>query len=72
MTRHPMLDSRGFKIGVFSCNADGGLAITTVPERWRASWSDNLTAARLADAAGLDFLLPIARWKGFGGKTEVR
>ena len=67
-----MLNSSGFKIGVFSTNADGGLAITTVPERWRASWNDTLDAARIADRAGLDFLLPIARWKGFGGETDVR
>lgn len=53
-------------------NADGGLAITDVPERWRASWADNLAAARIADEAGLEFLLPIARWRGFGGKNRVR
>lgn len=69
---HPLADRAGFKLGVFSLNADGGLAITTVPERWRASWADNLAAARIADEAGLDFVLPIARWKGFGGETHAR
>jgi alkanesulfonate monooxygenase SsuD/methylene tetrahydromethanopterin reductase-like flavin-dependent oxidoreductase (luciferase family) len=69
---HPLADRRGFKLGVFSLNADGGLAITTVPERWRASWDDNRAAATIADEAGLDFLLPIARWKGFGGETRAR
>ncbi len=42
------------------------------PERWRARWDDNLTAARIADRAGLEFMLPIARWRGFGGKNRVR
>ena len=69
---HPMRGANRFKLGVFSMNADGGLALTTVPERWRASWADNLAAARLADEAGLDFLLPIARWRGFGGATRAR
>jgi alkanesulfonate monooxygenase SsuD/methylene tetrahydromethanopterin reductase-like flavin-dependent oxidoreductase (luciferase family) len=69
---HPLRGPDRFKMGIFSTNADGGLAITTVPERWRASWTDNLAAARIADEAGLDFLLPIARWKGFGGETHVR
>jgi alkanesulfonate monooxygenase SsuD/methylene tetrahydromethanopterin reductase-like flavin-dependent oxidoreductase (luciferase family) len=69
---HPLHGPDRFKLGVFSTNADGGLAITTVPERWRASWADNLAAARIAEDAGLDFLLPIARWKGFGGATRVR
>lgn len=74
---HPLADrssgsSTSFKLGVFSLNADGGLAITTVPERWRASWEDIRAAAVMADEAGLDFLLPIARWKGFGGETRAR
>ena len=69
---HPLVGPNRFKLGVFSCNADGGLAITDVPERWGASWDDNLAAASIADRAGLEFLLPIARWKGFGGKNRVR
>ena len=69
---HPLLANRKLKLGVFSANADGGLAITDVAERWRAGWQDNLTAAQIADRAGLDFFLPIARWRGFGGKNHVR
>lgn len=69
---HPLKGPNRFKLGVFSANADGGLAITDVPERWRARWDDNLTAVGIADRAGLEFFLPIARWKGFGGKNRVR
>ena len=71
-TPHPLRGPNRFKLGIFSTNADGGLAITTVPERWGASWEDNLAAARIADRAGLEFILPIARWRGFGGVTRVR
>lgn len=69
---HPLKGPNRLKLGVFSANADGGLAITDVPERWRASWADNLTSAQIADRAGLEFFLPIARWKGFGGRNRVR
>jgi FMNH2-dependent dimethyl sulfone monooxygenase len=69
---HPLKGPNRFKLGVFSMNADGGLALTTVPERWRAGWPENLAAARIADEAGLEFLLPIARWRGFGGVTRAR
>ncbi len=69
---HPLAGPNKLKLGVFSANADGGLAITTVPERWAATWDDNVAAARIADEAGLEFLLPIARWKGFGGQTKAR
>ncbi len=57
------------KIGLFSPNCSGGLAITNVPERWEASWDKNLALAHMADAAGIDFILPIARWIGYGGAT---
>jgi dimethylsulfone monooxygenase len=69
---HPLTGPQPFKLGVFSMNADGGLAMTTVPERWMARWQDNLDSAKIADRAGLDFLLPIARWRGFGGVTKAR
>jgi alkanesulfonate monooxygenase SsuD/methylene tetrahydromethanopterin reductase-like flavin-dependent oxidoreductase (luciferase family) len=69
---HTLKGDNKFKLGVFSANADGGLAITDVPERWRASWDDVMTAAGMADRAGLEFFLPIARWRGFGGKNRVR
>ncbi|MET0747692.1 MAG: LLM class flavin-dependent oxidoreductase [Rhizobium sp.] len=69
---HPLNGPNRLKLGVFSTNADGGLAITDVPERWTAGWDDNLQAARIADRAGLEFLLPIARWRGFGGRNRVR
>lgn len=72
MKDHPLRSGHRLKLGVFSMNADGGLAITDVAERWPATWADNLAAAKIADRAGLDFLLPIARWSGFGGKNRVR
>ena len=37
---------------------------------WQAGWPENLEAARLADEAGLEFILPIARWMGYGGQTD--
>jgi dimethylsulfone monooxygenase len=69
---HPMRGPNKFKIGVFSLNADGGLTLTKVPERWPAIWSEIAEVARMADKAGLEFLLPIARWKGFGGEMNSR
>ncbi|MBA2517956.1 MAG: LLM class flavin-dependent oxidoreductase, partial [Solirubrobacterales bacterium] len=60
----------GFKLGLFSPNCSSGLAVTRVPERWSGSWEDNLALGRLSDEVGLDFLLPIARWIGYGGTTN--
>jgi len=62
-------NENSFKLGLFGMNCSASVA-TTAPEKWTADWQDNVTAARLADDAGLEFLLPIARWKGYGGLTD--
>lgn len=72
MTPHPMHGPNRFKLGIFATNADGGLTVTKVPERWSAAWPDIVRAAQIADRAGIDFFLPIARWKGFEGETNAR
>jgi FMNH2-dependent dimethyl sulfone monooxygenase len=69
---NPMRNANRFKLGLFSINADGGTAFTKVGNRWRADWSEIEQAVQKADAAGLEFILPIARWKGYGGETNVR
>jgi dimethylsulfone monooxygenase len=60
------------KLGLFGANCSSGRAVTKVPERWSGSWPDNLRLARMADDAGIDFMLPIGRWKGYGGETEYQ
>ena len=74
MSRPPnaLHNSNRLKLGLFSLNADGGIAITKVPERWQASWPDIVDVAKMVDKAGFEFILPIARWKGFGGELDVR
>lgn len=60
-----------FKLGLFGSNCSGGLAFTTVPESWDASWENNNKLADLADRSGIECLVPVARWKGFGGRSNV-
>ena len=60
------------KLGLFGANCSSGRAVTMVPERWKAGWRDNVQLAQMAEAAGIDFLLPIARWKGYGGDTDYQ
>jgi FMNH2-dependent dimethyl sulfone monooxygenase len=59
------------KLGLFGMNCSGGLTMTKAADRWDQSWENNLLAARLADEAGLEFLLPIARWHGYRGETDT-
>ncbi|MEU4806253.1 LLM class flavin-dependent oxidoreductase [Actinosynnema sp. NPDC023587] len=65
-----ILDGKGLKLGLFAANCSSGLAVTTAPERWSGSWADNLRLAGRAEEVGIDFLLPAARWKGYGGRSD--
>jgi FMNH2-dependent dimethyl sulfone monooxygenase len=67
-----MHNANRLKIGLFGANCSSGRAVTLVPERWSGNWPDNLKLARMADDAGIDFLLPIGRWKGYGGDTDYQ
>jgi len=60
------------QIGLFGANCSSGRAVTLVPERWSGNWPDNKRLAILADDAGIDFMLPIGRWKGYGGDTDYQ
>jgi dimethylsulfone monooxygenase len=71
-SRKSMYNANRLKIGLFGANCSSGRAVTLVPERWTGSWADNLKLARMADEAGIDFLLPIGRWKGYGGDTDYQ
>ena len=70
--RMSMQGGNRLKLGLFGANCSSGRAVTKVPERWSGTWPDNLRLARMADAAGIDFLLPIGRWKGYGGETDYQ
>jgi alkanesulfonate monooxygenase SsuD/methylene tetrahydromethanopterin reductase-like flavin-dependent oxidoreductase (luciferase family) len=67
-----MHNTNKLKIGLFGSNCSSGRVVTKAPERWSGSWPDNLKLARLADEAGIDFLLPLGRWKGYGGDTDYQ
>ena len=67
-----MYSRNRLKLGLFGANCSSGRAVTRVPERWSGSWADCLALARMADEAGIEFMLPIGRWKGYGGETDYQ
>src|SRR5574344_368511 len=72
MSKHPFLEKNKFLLGSFASNCSSGMTISTLPERWDASWENNLKLAELLDDAGIDFMLPIARFTGYGGETDFQ
>lgn len=70
--QNPMLASRNkMKLGLFGMNADGGCAITTAPERHMGDdWAGMMEFCKTADRAGFESLIPVGRWRGFGGESN--
>jgi alkanesulfonate monooxygenase SsuD/methylene tetrahydromethanopterin reductase-like flavin-dependent oxidoreductase (luciferase family) len=68
--RLAMRSGHALKIGLFGANCSSARSATKLPERWQATWPECLRLAQMADATGIDFMLPIGRWKGYGGETD--
>jgi FMNH2-dependent dimethyl sulfone monooxygenase len=59
-----------YKFGLFGLNCSGGMTPSQAPNRWRADWDEIVEVAKMADDAGIEFLLPIAKWHGLGGEAD--
>ncbi|HEU0167625.1 MAG TPA: LLM class flavin-dependent oxidoreductase, partial [Chloroflexota bacterium] len=58
------------KLGIFCSNVSGGGTATTADGALEMTWPNTLEIAVAADQAGMEALVPVARWKGFGGPTN--
>ncbi|GEL23734.1 luciferase [Pseudonocardia sulfidoxydans NBRC 16205] len=66
-----MFNDQKMKLGIFSANCSGGIVMSDAPSGFRVTWDQQLDIARQADALGLEALVPVGRWTGFGGNTHV-
>src|SRR5919202_2880957 len=69
-TLNPLFNDNRIKFGVFALNVSSGCAITTAEGRLELGWPKVRAIARLADQAGFEALVPVARWLGFGGPSN--
>ena len=66
----PFYNDRKLKLGTFGQNLDRGCAISTIDGTLEINWPNTLTLATLADEMEFEALVPVGRWKGFGGATN--
>jgi FMNH2-dependent dimethyl sulfone monooxygenase len=67
---NPLLNDQPMKLGLFGTNCSYGLIVSHAPSSYEVSWEHTKSIARQADQIGLEVLVPVARWKGFGGSTN--
>jgi len=58
------------EFGVFLPVANGGWIVSNATPRLDGGWAQNRDAALLAEAQGLDFVMAMGKWRGFGGATD--
>jgi alkanesulfonate monooxygenase SsuD/methylene tetrahydromethanopterin reductase-like flavin-dependent oxidoreductase (luciferase family) len=58
------------KLGVMAFNCSHGSTITTVPEAWKLNWNDTVEIAQAIDQSGMEAILPVGRWRGYGGPSD--
>jgi alkanesulfonate monooxygenase SsuD/methylene tetrahydromethanopterin reductase-like flavin-dependent oxidoreductase (luciferase family) len=67
---NPLYNGRKLKLGTFGQNLDRGCAISTIDGVLEISWPNTMAIASMADEMGFEALVPVGRWKGFGGVTN--
>jgi FMNH2-dependent dimethyl sulfone monooxygenase len=67
---NPLFNGNRLKLGIFGHNVSHGCAITLAEGHFETNWPSAKAISVLGDRAGFEALVPVARWKGFGGPTN--
>lgn len=63
-------DTGGKDLGIFLPIANGGWILSKNAPQLDGSYEYNRQVAKLADSIGLDFVMSMAKYRGYGGETE--
>lgn len=64
-------DENQLKLGIFGINMRGGVTLSPIEGMVEGTWDENLRLAKWADRIGIDAIVPIARWRGYGGDANL-
>lgn len=67
---NPLYRDNKMKLGVMAFNCSHGSTITTAEGAWEMTWPETVELAQMADGAGMEVVLPVGRWRGYGGPTN--
>ena len=67
---NPVFGSRRLKLGTFQTNLDSGCVMSDLDGRLEITWPNTVALAKLAEEMEFEALVPVARWRGFGGATN--
>lgn len=66
----PIFNDQPLKLGTFGQNCSNGCTMTHAETTFEPSYPHNVKISQLADRLGMEMLIPVGRWKHFGGSTR--
>jgi dimethylsulfone monooxygenase len=67
---NPVFNDRKLKLGTFQTDLDSGCVMSDLEGRLAISWRSTAALAKLADEMEFEAIVPVARWRGFGGANN--
>lgn len=67
---NPLFGSRRLKLGTFCTNVSGAATMSTMDGVFETTWDNVSATARMADEMAFEAIVPLGRWRGFGGVTD--
>ena len=66
----PLFSRNRMKLGVFGLNLTSAAGITAAKDRHEVDWKQNVRLVQMAERAGFEAAVPVARWRGFEGASN--
>lgn len=66
----PLFGPNRMKLAIFGLNLSSAGGITAAKDRHEVDWQQNLRLVQLAERAGFEGAVPVARWRGFEGASN--
>jgi alkanesulfonate monooxygenase SsuD/methylene tetrahydromethanopterin reductase-like flavin-dependent oxidoreductase (luciferase family) len=67
---NPAFGPSKLKLGTFCTNVSGAATMSTMEGVFEATWPNVQAVSRLADEMKFEAIVPLGRWRGFGGVTN--
>lgn len=67
---NPMFNENQLKLGIFGPNVNNSCAMTLADTTFKPDFETNKKIATMMEDAGYECIVPVARWRGFGGPSN--
>ncbi|TKH03440.1 LLM class flavin-dependent oxidoreductase [Peribacillus simplex] len=67
---NPMFNDNELKLGIFGPNVSNSCSMTLADTTFKPNFETNVKIAKMMENAGYECIVPVARWRGFGGASN--